>query len=304
MIERAHLKILREINRQGSLTAAAGKLCLTQSALSHTIRKLEDVLGCELWEKRGRNIHLTPSGNYLLKEAERILPQLERVDSKLKEFANNEVGNLHIGMECHPCYQWLTTVSAAYLNRFQGIDLDVKQRFQFGGIAALLNHDIDILVTPDPIEMSAINFEPVFEYELVVVVSDDNPLSQRESLKPKDLNKETLITYPVSIERLDLFQKFLLPDNCRPMKHKTIEATEIIFQMVAANRGITALPKWLADEYSETLPIKTIRLGEKGIHKFIHLGIRSNDTANEHISTFIKIAKGCSLDKKTLTKVI
>jgi len=297
LIERAHLKILREINRQGSLTAAADKLCLTQSALSHTIRKLEDVLGCELWEKRGRNIHLTPSGNYLLKEAERILPQLERVDSKLKEFANNEVGNLHIGMECHPCYQWLTTVSAAYLNRFQGIDLDVKQRFQFGGIAALLNHDIDILVTPDPIELSAINFEPVFEYELVAVVSDDNPLSQRESLKPQDLNKETLITYPVSIERLDLFQKFLLPDNCRPIKHKTIEATEIIIQMVAANRGVTALPKWLADEYSGTLPIKTARLGEEGIHKFIHLGIRSSDTTNEQISTFIEIAKGCSLNK-------
>lgn len=292
LIERAHLKILREINRQGSLTAAADKLCLTQSALSHTIRKLEDTLGCELWEKKGRNIHLTPSGNYLLKQAERILPQLERVDSKLKEYANNELGSLHIGMECHPCYQWLTKVSASYLDRFEGIDLDVKQRFQFGGIAALLNQDIDILVTPDPIEMNAINFEPVFEYELVAVVSNDNELSEKEMLKPQDLNKETLITYPVAIERLDLFQKFLLPDNCRPKKHKTIEATEIIFQMVAANRGITALPRWLADEYSETLSIKTIRLGERGIHKFIHLGIRSSDMENEHISTFIEIAKG------------
>ncbi|WP_415902413.1 LysR family transcriptional regulator [Neptuniibacter sp. QD29_5] len=291
MIERAHLKILREINRQGSVTAAADKLCLTQSALSHTIRKLEGLVGCELWEKKGRNIHLTQTGEFLLKEAERILPQLERIDTKLKEFANNEIGTLNIGMECHPCYQWLTQVSAAYLKERDGIDLDVKQRFQFGGMAALFNHDIDILVTPDPIEMKAIHFEPVFPYELVLIVNDENPLAKRSNIQPQDLAEQTLITYPVEPERLDIFQQFLLPANCRPKKHKTMEATEIIIQMVSANRGVTVLPNWLANEYTKNLPVQGIRLGKEGVHKQIHLGIRIEDSQSEHIQSFITLAK-------------
>lgn len=295
MIERAHLKILREINRQGSVTAAADKLCLTQSALSHTIRKLEGLVGCELWEKKGRNIHLTQSGKFLLKEAERILPQLERIDTKLKEFANNEIGTLNIGMECHPCYQWLTRVSAAYLKARDGIDLDVKQRFQFGGMAALFNHDIDILVTPDPIEMKAIHFEPVFPYELVLIVNDENPLAKQSNIQPQDLANQTLITYPVEPERLDIFQQFLLPANCRPKKHKTMEATEIILQMVSANRGVTVLPNWLANECTKKLPVQGIRLGGEGVHKLIHLGIRIEDNQSEHISAFIELAKSNSL---------
>lgn len=291
MIERAHLKILREINRQGSLTAAADKLFLTQSALSHTIKKLEDLLGCELWEKKGRQIQLTEAGRYLLKEAQRILPQLERLDSKLKEFANHEVGTLNIGMECHPCYRWLTKVSGSYLNQFKGIDLDVKQRFQFGGMAALLNHEIDILVTPDPIEMKAIHFEPVFPYELVLVASNTNLLAQESWVEPQQLRTETLFTYPVEAERLDIYQQFLLPANCRPRKHKSLETTEIILQMVAVNRGVTALPLWLANEYAQKLPITAIRMGEQGIHKQIHLGIRQNEQQHGHIHAFVELAK-------------
>jgi LysR family transcriptional regulator for metE and metH len=295
MIERTHLRILREIKRQGSLTSAADKLCLTQSALSHTIKRLEELSGCELWEKKGRNIHLTQAGEFLLREAERILPQLERIDTKLKDFANNEIGTLHIGMECHPCYQWLTKVSATYLEQFEGIDLDVKQRFQFGGMAALFNHDIDLLVTPDPIQMKAIHFEPVFPYELVLVVSQKNPLAQKPLVYPQDLIEQVLITYPVEPSRLDIYQQFLAPENCRPGKHKTLETTEIILQMVAANRGVTALPLWLAEEYGKTLPIKSIKLGEQGIQKQIHLGMRNSDQHNQPMQAFVKLAKTISL---------
>lgn len=295
MIERTHLKILQAIDRQGSLTAAAESLYLTQSALSHTIKKLEGQIRSELWVKDGRNIRLTQAGEYLLKEAKRVLPQLERIDETLSRFANKEQGSLHIGMECHPCYQWLLKVVAPFLEHFPGVDLDVKQRFQFGGMAALFNHDIDILVTPDPIQKEGIIFEPVFPYEQVLIVHKNNPLSQYPSLKPEQLCHETLFTYPVEIERLDVFQQFLLPAHCRPKKHKTLEATEIILQMVAANRGVATLPAWLGKEYTQSLPIKLVRLGKSGIHKQIYLGVRQQDSDNLHIQTFFQQARQTSI---------
>lgn len=291
MIEKIHLSILREIDRQGSLTAAASSLNLTQSALSHSIKKLELQSGCNVWQKDGRQIRLTEAGEYLLEQANRLLPQFERIDETLRQFAGNERGSLRVGMECHPCYQWLLKVVQPFLAQSPGVDIDVKQRFQFGGMAALFNFDIDLLITPDPIHKEQIVFEPVFPYELVLVVGQSNKLSAQAQLEPTDLTDQTLLTYPVDSARLDIFQQFLLPAQCVPKLHKTLEATDIILQMVAANRGITAMPKWLALEYAQTLPIKILRLGRQGIHKHIYVGYRKQEQRNKHLQTFIGLAK-------------
>lgn len=295
MIERSHLKILREIDRQGSLTAAARALHLTQSALSHKITRLEQLLGTPLWQKEGRGLKLTQAGDYLLQQANRLLPQLERVDERLLQFARGERGALNIGMECHPCYQWLLKVVDPFLARWPGVDVDVTQKFQFGGMAALFNHDIDLLVTPDPIVREGIHFEPVFPYEQVLVVSRDSELAGLERVTPQQVAAQTLYTYPVAIERLDIFQQFLLPASCLPKKHKVLEATEMMLQMVAAGRGVATLPLWLVEEYAESLPITPVRLGEQGIHKHIHLGVRTGDLDDRHTRAFIEMAGETSL---------
>jgi LysR family transcriptional regulator for metE and metH len=291
VIEKIHLSIMREINRQGSLTAAASSLNLTQSALSHSIKKLELQSGIALWLKDGRQIRLTEAGNYLLEQANRVLPQFERIDETLRQFAGNERGSLRVGMECHPCYQWLLKVVQPFLAQSPGVDIDVKQRFQFGGMAALFNYDIDLLITPDPILKEQIMFEPVFPYELVLVVGQSNKLSALTQLEPADLADQALLTYPVETARLDIFQQFLLPAKCMPRLHKTLEATDIILQMVAANRGVTAMPKWLALEYAQKPPVKALRLGNSGINKHIYVGYRKHEQHNTHLQTFIRLAK-------------
>ncbi len=292
MIERTHLNILREVERQGSLTAAANSLHLTQSALSHTMRKLESQLGTALWVKEGRHLQLTQAGQYLLKEAKRLLPQLERLDEALHQYAQGEKGALRIGMECHPCYQWLLKVVHPFLDQWPKVDVDVKQQFQFGGMAALFNHDIDILVTPDPIEKDGIRFSPVFEYEQVLVVHQNHPLTQRPYVRPKDLTDQVLYTYPVETARLDIFQHFLLPGNCMPKQHKVVEATEMMLQMVAANRGVATLPKWLVQDYQNTLPIDYVQLGQNSLQKHIHLGMRSSEAPNAFTQAFFELATG------------
>lgn len=291
MIDRMHLRIMREIERQGSLTAAAQALHLTQPALSHTMKKLEAQLGAPLWVKEGRHLALTQAGMYLQREASRLLPQLERIDQVLHEFALGEKGTIGIGMECHPCYQWLLTVVAPFLKRWPGVDVDVKQQFQFGGLAALFNHEIDVLVTPDPVRREEILFEPVFPYEQVLVVHQASALAQFDEVSPEQLLDQTLYTYPVSTDRLDIFQQFLLPAQCAPKRHKTLEDTEMILQMVVAQRGVATLPQWLVERYAQSWPICPVRLGPNGIHKHIHLGIRQASAQDRHIQALIDTAR-------------
>jgi len=187
MIERSHLEILRAVNQQGSLTAAAECLHLTQSALSHSIRKLEHQLGTDIWVREGRQLRLTQSGEYLLSMANRLLPQMEHAEMLIGQFARGQRGTLRIGMECHPCYQWLLKVVGPYLEGWPGVDVDVKQKFQFGGIGALFGHDIDMLVTPDPLQRPGLVFEPVFDYEQVLVVAADHALADKAWAEPGDL---------------------------------------------------------------------------------------------------------------------
>lgn len=290
-LERIHLSVLREVRRQGSLTAAARSLGLTQSALSHTVRKLELQLGTPIWEREGRGLKLTLAGEYLMGLAQRLLPQLEHAEHLLGQFARGERGTLRIGMECHPCYQWLLTVVEPYLSAYPDVDLDVKQKFQFGGIGALFGHEIDMLVTPDPLRRKGLHFEPVFDYEQVLVVGKAHPLAGRAHAAPSDLEQETLITYPVAIERLDIFSQFLLPAGSVPKRHQTIETTDIMLQMVASGRGVAALPRWLVAEYEHKLSVVPVRLGRRGIAKQIFLGVRSADVEIDYIAAFTKLAK-------------
>ena len=296
VLERIHLAIVHEVDRLGSLTAAASVLCLTQSALSHTMRKLEDQLGTPVWLREGRSLRPTQAGEYLLAVANRVLPQLALAEERMRQFAQGERGTLRIGMECHPCYQWLLKVVSPYLARWPDVDVDVKQKFQFGGIGALFGYEIDLLVTPDPLYKPGLRYEPVFDYEQVLVVSSRHSLAGAAYVKPQQLVDEVLITYPVDIDRLDVYNQFLRPAGITPRQHKTIETTDIMLQMVASGRGAAALPRWLVDEYAGKMDVVPVKLGRNGIAKQIFVGAREADVDIDYVKAFVEQARQLQAD--------
>jgi len=264
---------------------------VTQSALSHSMKKLEQQLGTAIWHREGRSLRLTQSGQFLLAVAGRVLPQLELAEARLRQFARGERGTLRIGMECHPCYEWLLKIVSPYLAAWPDVDVDVKQKFQFGGIGALFGYELDVLVTPDPLFKPGLKFEPVFDYEQVLVVAKNHALASAAYIKPQQLAKEVLITYPVEIERLDVYNQFLLPAGIAPRRHKTIETTDIMLQMVASDRGVAALPRWLVLEYAQRFDVVPVRLGARGIPKQIFLGVREADADINYVQAFVELAR-------------
>lgn len=291
MIERIHLKIIQAVELHGSLTAAAKELCVTQSALSHTIKKLEDNLGTAIWLREGRSLRLTQAGKYLLHMSNRVLPLLTHAEDKLKQMAQGERGTLRIGMECHPCYQWLLKVVSPFLETWPDVDVDVKQKFQFSGVRAMLDYEVDLLVTPDPFYKTGLCFEPVFDYEQILVVPLQHKLASIDYAKPEDLRDQILLTYPVATDRLDIYTQFLNSAGVVPKQHKTSDTTDIMLQMVASGRGVAALPRWLAEEYCQKLPLSVVRLGENGIAKQIYLGTRESDGNIAYLNGFIELAR-------------
>ena len=193
MLERSHLALIRAVVEHGTLTRAADALYLSQSALSHAARKLEEQVGTPLWVKEGRSLRLTQAGRFLHQLAQNLLPQFEHAENQLRHYASGG-------------YQWLLRVVKPYLAAWPRVDVDVKQQYQFKGVAALYAYEIDMLITPDPVFGERLVFTPVFDYEQVLVVASDHPLARQSAAYPADLEKETLITYPVPTERLDIYQ--------------------------------------------------------------------------------------------------
>ncbi|MCH9697099.1 MAG: LysR family transcriptional regulator [Gammaproteobacteria bacterium] len=287
MIELAHLRIIHALHEKGTLTEAANVLCLTQSALSHQIRYLEKKLELKLWQKQGRGIRLTQSGEVLLKLAQQILPAVSQAELNLKAHAAGKQGHLRIGVECYPCYEWLTGVIGDCLLKMPDIDLDIVHQFQFSGQEGLLNHHFDVLITPDQFNNDKLVFEPLFNYQLVLFVSRQHRLSNLDNITANMLAEETLLTLPVAIERLDIFTRFLLPASVSPIQHKQIESIDIMMQLVAFNRGVCVLPDWLAAKYQQ-LPIKAVPLGKSGIPKTLYAVVHETEINVPYIKTFIQ----------------
>jgi len=290
MIERNHLRIIQALAEHGSLTAAANALFVTQPALSHQIRYLEQKLEVSLWERQGRKLRLTQGGQLLLQVARQLLPVLEQTENTLKAYAEGKQGILRLGVECHPCYEWLKGILAEYLLLMPKMDVDIVHKFQFSGIEGLLNYHIDLLVTPDRINQTGLVYAPLFDYELVLLVDKAHKLAEKRQVEAVDLLGELLLTFPVERERLDVFSQFLMPAGISP-RHKAMESLEIMVQMVALGRGVTVLPDWLAANYAQSLPVTTLRLGKKGISKTLFAAMREGEQETPYMREFIGLGQ-------------
>lgn len=291
MIEHSHLKIIQALHANGTLTEAANALCLSQPALSHQISYLEKKLGIALWEREGRSLRLTQAGTLLLKAANQVLPVISQAEKTLEAYSEGRQGILRIGVECYPCFEWLTGMVGQFMQQMPDIDVDIVQKFQFSGLEGLLNHHIDVLITPDLVKKEHIVYEILAEYQLVLLLSADHPLTDIKHLTPEHLSNETLLTFPVPLERLDILTHFLTPAHLEPAKIKQIESLEIMLQMTALKRGVCVLPEWLADIKNKALQLRKIRIGRKGLYQKLFLAMRERDKTISYIKKFIAVGQ-------------
>lgn len=284
MIEIRHLETLVAIEGTGSLVEASERLHVTQSALSHQLRDLESRLGVQLLNRRTRPIRFTTAGLRVLALAAEVLPQVRQTERELKKLAAGRTGRLHLAIECHSCFQWLMPTLDAFREQWPEVEMDLSAAFSFAPLQALVRGDLDMVITSDPQEHDAVSYLPLFRYELVLAVDRNSELATLKKIEPQALASQTLISYPVERERLDVFSAFLTPANVEPANTRTAELTPMIVQLVAAGRGVAALPNWALTEYTEHNLVKTIRLGDKGVWRTLFAAVRTEDKESAYIS--------------------
>lgn len=300
-LELRHLRTLRAIVESESMAIAAEQLHLTQSALSHQIRSIEEYYGLELFSRRSRPMRPTPAGRRLLAAANQIMPLMDTLDRDLRQLAGGDTGRLFIALECHSCFSWLLPTLDAYREQWPNIDTDLSLSHSFDALDALSRGLIDVVVSSDPTDSTDIAFVPLFEYDVVLTLPPQHPLTAEAFITPTMLADQTVITYPVHRNRLDIFARFLSPAGVEPAATRSSELTVMIAQWVASNRGVAALPAWaVADELARG-SIVARPLGEHGMASTLYLAFRANEGELAYTRAFVDTARIAA--RKALTDI-
>ena len=290
-IEFRHLRSIKAIHEAGGLARAADILNITQSALSHQIKGLEDQAGVELFARRSRPLRLSAAGMKLLRLAERVLPEIEALEAELEGMIAGRSGRLHIAIECHACFEWLFPVLESFRRAWPDVDIDIRPGLAFGALPALQREDVDLVITSDPEQLDQIDFTPLFDYEPVFVASAQHRLAAKPHIEAEDFRGETLITYPVERARLDVFTQLLTPAKVEPRAIRQVELTAVILLLVASNRGVSVLPDWVLREIRVNSDYVTRRLTATGLTRRLYAATRAEDTAKPFMAHVLRLAR-------------
>jgi LysR family transcriptional regulator for metE and metH len=290
-IEFRHLRTIKAIHDTGGLARAADMLNITQSALSHQIKGIEDQAGVELFARRSKPLRLSAAGLKMLAAAEDILPRVSALEAEFDGLIAGKSGRLHIAIECHACFEWLFPVLEAFRKAWPEVDVDIRPGLAFDAMSALRKEEVDLVVSSDPEDLEGTDFTPLFDYDPVFVASAQHPLAAKQVIEAEDFRGETLISYPVDRARLDVFSQLLTPAKVEPAAIRQVELTAVILLLVASNRGVAVLPDWVVHQVRYNSDYVTRPLTKNGITRRLFAATRSNDTRLPFMAHLIRLAK-------------
>jgi len=273
------------------MARAADQLNMTQSALSHQVKGIEEQAGVELFVRRSKPLKLSVAGQKLLAAAEEILPRIAALEAEFAGLVQGKAGRMHIAIECHACFEWLLPVLEAFRKAWPDVDVDIRPGLAFDAMPALRREEVDLVVSSDPEDLEGTDFTPLFDYEPVFVAAAAHPLAGREVIEAEDFRGQVLITYPVERARLDVFSQLLTPAKVEPAAIRQVELTAVILLLVASNRGVAVLPDWVVRQVRYNSDYVTRRLTKGGITRRLYAATRSEDTARPYVAHLIRLAR-------------
>ncbi|WP_323008216.1 LysR family transcriptional regulator [Paracoccus sp. (in: a-proteobacteria)] len=290
-LELRHLRSLRAIHEQGGLARAAEVLHLTQSALSHQIKALEEQAGVELFLRRTKPLRLSAAGMRLLRTAERVLPLIEAAEAEFRAVELGRAGRLHMAMECHHCFDWLLPVLDQFRRAWPEVDLDIRSSLALKALPALQRGQVDMVISSDPEDIAGITFQPLFDYSPTMVVAAGHPLAAKGYAEPADLAGETLITYPMERPRLDVFSQFLDPAGVEPAHVRQVEQTAIALMLIASGRGVAVMPDWVLRAQARNPELALLPLGRHGMLRRLYAALRTEDLQQPYMAHILRLAR-------------
>ena len=294
ILEVRHLRTLVALRDSGSLVRAAHLLNLTQSALSHQIKLLEDRYGQPLFERKSVPPQFTAVGERLLALADAVLPQVEGAERDIARLVLGQGGQMRIAVECHTCFDWLMPAMDAFRTRWPEVELDIVSGFHADPVGLLHQGRADVAIVSEvDTDETGVDYHALFGFEIRALLANTHPLVAKPHLVAQDFADQTIITYPVPDEMLDLIRQVLEPAGVRPPR-RTTELTVAMLQLVASGRGVAALPLWAVQSYLDRGYVTARPIGDKGLRGELHAACLPSLSAKPYLQDFVQVTRETS----------
>ena len=294
ILEVRHLRTLVALRDSGSLVRGAQLLNLTQSALSHQIKLLEDRYGQPLFERKSVPPQFTAVGERLLALADAVLPQVEGAERDIARLVLGQGGQMRIAVECHTCFDWLMPAMDAFRTRWPEVELDIVSGFHADPVGLLHQGRADVAIVSEvDADEAGVDYHALFGFEIRALLANTHPLADKPHLVAQDFADQTIITYPVPDEMLDLIRQVLEPAGVRPPR-RTTELTVAMLQLVASGRGVAALPLWAVQSYLDRGYVTARPIGEKGLRGELHAACLPSLSAKPYLQDFVQVTRETS----------
>jgi LysR family transcriptional regulator for metE and metH len=287
-MEIRHLKLIKAIVEEGSITKAINKLHLTQSALSHQLKEAEYQLGTKIFLRQNKKLILTKAGEKLYQTANEVLVKLTDTEKEIKALVFGEVGEIRISTECYSSYHWLPSVLKQFHLLYPNIELKIVVEATHYPLQKLLENILDIAIISDPIKDDNIKYVELFQDEMVMVVSENHSWTNKKYVVAEDFKDEHLFIHSLPLETVTVHQFLLSPAKISPKKITPLPLTEASIEMVKAEMGVMSMANWAVQPYLRHNSLKTVKIGKNGLKRKHYIAFLNNKTYPGYFGDFIE----------------
>ena len=296
-----HLRLVSAVAEARGLTNAAKRLRLTTSALSHQLRQLEALAGAPVFTREGRTMRPTAAGEMLLEAAARALEVVHDAEERLRGGAHH-AETIRLCAHCGTGYHWLPPVVRAFQRTHKHVDLRLVPEVSSRPFDALAARDLDLVLSFDPPAGGNLFTQPLFQDEIVLLVSTEHRLAREKFVPLRALAEEHLMAYSQTLEDSYLAANYLFPANIRPKRFTSLTLTEAILEMVKANLGVTAMARWATSGGLEQSSIVAKRLTAHGLTRTWSAVTRERPMTDSALAALIDQIKAHTAGARFSTK--
>lgn len=287
-MELKYFRLIKTIAEEGNISNSATRLFLTQSALSHQLRGIEDRMGFKVFLRKRNQWTLTEEGMELYQLANTVLAEIDKGLSNIQKIKEGSKGKIKISTECYSFYQglpkFIQKMSLLYPEIL--IDLDVEATHR--PVSKVLSKELDMaIVTSKPVNDNLVSIE-IFEDEILAILHKEHPLNQKACLNAADFSKTHLIIHSFPLETVSIYEHFLKIHHVEPMRITAIPLTEVALEMVYANMGIMCMPNWALKPFKLPKDLIFKPLGANGLKRKHYLTFHKDNAGKKYYQDFIQ----------------
>jgi LysR family transcriptional regulator, regulator for metE and metH len=267
-LELQHLRLIKHIVDEGSMTSATKKMFLTQSALSHMLKDMETSMGAEVFTRRNKKLYLTDMGKALLFHGERMLTEFAELEKKIAAIKADKKERVRISTGCYTSYNWLPAVIKTFKKQNIAITIEIVTEATGNPLVYLEDGRIDIAISDGrPSLPPGYQLDLLFEDEFVLVVSKNSKYADLKKVNAHQLNGEDLLIYDMDERNSTALNHFIKPNKVQLNSITKMQLTEGIIEMVAADLGVTIMPAWIALPYLKQQKVISIKLSSESLRR-------------------------------------